>query len=117
MDNVDVFVDLKDGSRWSTTIITVAQAEVLMKRWVASREALSGCYFRCSGGLTVHDAGISNMTEILTGLAENGMTSVKRARSRFLLERVSSDDLTRYDHRPRCCDLGPCDDERPQASP
>ncbi|MFF9512214.1 hypothetical protein ACF1BU_36640 [Streptomyces sp. NPDC014724] len=30
VDNVDVFVDLKDGSRWSATMITLAQVEVIM---------------------------------------------------------------------------------------
>ncbi|MET7474644.1 hypothetical protein ABZT17_09835 [Streptomyces sp. NPDC005648] len=72
VDNVDVFVDLNDGSRWSATIITVAQAEVLMKRWAVSGEALSGRYFWRSDGLIVRDAGISNMTPVLTGLIENG---------------------------------------------
>lgn len=33
VDNVDVFVDLKDGSQWSPTIITLAQVEILMSRW------------------------------------------------------------------------------------
>ncbi|MFI9723894.1 hypothetical protein ACIHFE_30285 [Streptomyces sp. NPDC052396] len=72
VDNVDVFVDLKDGSRWSATIITLAQVEILMKRWAASGEALAGRYFRCSDGLIVRDAGIGNMTQVLTGLIENG---------------------------------------------
>ncbi|MGW1735940.1 hypothetical protein [Streptomyces sp. NPDC001937] len=72
VDNVDVFVDLKDGSRRSATIITLAQVEIPMKRWVASGEALAGRYFCCSNGLIVRDAGISNMTQVLTGLIENG---------------------------------------------
>ncbi|MGH4029323.1 hypothetical protein ACQB60_10355 [Actinomycetota bacterium Odt1-20B] len=72
VDNVDVFVDLKDGSRWSATIITLAQVETLMKRWAASGEALSGRYFWCWDGLIVRDAGISNMTQVLAGLIENG---------------------------------------------
>ncbi|MEV5239579.1 hypothetical protein AB0K89_10770 [Streptomyces cinnamoneus] len=71
-DNVDVFVDLKDGSRWSATIITLAQVEILMKRWAASGEALGGRYFWCSDGLIVRDAGISNMTQVLAGLIETG---------------------------------------------
>jgi hypothetical protein len=33
---VDVFVDLPDGSRWSATIITLAQVELAMKRWAAT---------------------------------------------------------------------------------
>ncbi|MGW0204837.1 hypothetical protein ACWDZ8_03130 [Streptomyces sp. NPDC003233] len=72
VDNVDVFVDLKDGSRWSATIITLAQVEILMKRWAASGEALVGRYFWCSDGLIVRDAGISNMTQVLAGLIQNG---------------------------------------------
>ncbi|MFJ8348466.1 hypothetical protein ACIQ9J_19235 [Streptomyces sp. NPDC094153] len=72
VDNVDVFVDLNDGSRWSATIITLAQVEILMKRWAASGEALGGRYFWCSDGLIVRDAGISNMTRVLAGLIETG---------------------------------------------
>ncbi|MBD0741481.1 hypothetical protein BG418_08265 [Streptomyces sp. CBMA152] len=72
VDNVDVFVNLKDGSRWSATVITIAQVEILMKRWAASGEALEGRYFWCSDGLIVRDAGIGNMTQVLTGLIENG---------------------------------------------
>ena len=72
IDNVDVFVDLKDGSRWSATIITLAQVEVIMARWASSGEALGGRYFWCSDGLIVRDAGVSNMIEVLVGLAENG---------------------------------------------
>ncbi|MGY5058529.1 hypothetical protein ACWDFR_31485 [Streptomyces sp. 900105755] len=72
VDNVDVFVDLKDGSRWSATIITLAQVEILMKRWAVSGEALAGRYFWCSDGLIVRDAGVSNMTQVLAGLIQNG---------------------------------------------
>ncbi|MER8088635.1 hypothetical protein ACFVZR_25570 [Streptomyces sp. NPDC058316] len=35
VDDVDVFVDLKDGSRSSVTVITLAQAEVIMARSVS----------------------------------------------------------------------------------
>ncbi|MGW5481786.1 hypothetical protein [Streptomyces sp. NPDC004008] len=72
VDNVDVFVDLKDGSRWSATIITLGQVEVIMARWADSGEALGGRYFWCSDGLIVRDLGISNMTQVLTGLMESG---------------------------------------------
>ncbi|WP_131743376.1 hypothetical protein [Actinomadura roseirufa] len=72
VDNVDVLVELKDGSRWSATIITLSQVEILMKRWAASGEALEGRYFWCSDGLIVRDAGVSNMTQVLIGLIENG---------------------------------------------
>jgi hypothetical protein len=72
VENVDVFVDLKDGSRWSATIVTLAQVEILMNRWTPSGEALGGRYFGCSDGLIVRDPGISNMTQVLTGLIEKG---------------------------------------------
>ncbi|MFF8478637.1 hypothetical protein [Streptomyces sp. NPDC015414] len=72
VDNVDVFVELKDGSRWSATILTLVQIEILMNRWTTSGEALGGRYFWCSDGLIVRNPGISNMTRILTGLRENG---------------------------------------------
>ncbi|MFG2525681.1 hypothetical protein [Streptomyces sp. NPDC048527] len=71
VDNVDVFVDLPDGSRWSATIITLAQVELAMKRWAATGEALRGPYFWVSDGLVVRDGGISNMTQVLVGLVEN----------------------------------------------
>ncbi|MFI8791403.1 hypothetical protein [Streptomyces sp. NPDC055105] len=71
VDNVDVFVDLPDGSRWSATIITLAQVDLVMKRWAATGEALGGRYFWISDGLIVRDAGISNMTQVLVGLVEN----------------------------------------------
>ncbi len=71
VDNIDVFVDLPDGSRWSATIITLAQVELVMKRWAASGEALEGRYFWASDGLIVRDAGISNMTQVLVGLLKH----------------------------------------------
>ncbi|MCX4706873.1 hypothetical protein OG252_00765 [Streptomyces sp. NBC_01352] len=71
VDNVDVVVDLNDGSRWSATIITLGQVEVVMARWAESGEALGGGYFRCSDGLIVRDPGISNMAQVLTGLIES----------------------------------------------
>ncbi|MFD9099010.1 hypothetical protein [Streptomyces collinus] len=71
VDNVDAFIDLTDGSRWSATIITLAQVELVMKRWAASGEALGGRYFWVSHGLIVRDAGITSMTQVLVGLVEN----------------------------------------------
>lgn len=53
VNNVDVFADLKDGSRWSATITTLGQVEAVMARWVESGEAQRGRYFWCSDGLIV----------------------------------------------------------------
>ncbi|MGW3313800.1 hypothetical protein ACWDG9_45385 [Streptomyces sp. NPDC001073] len=71
MNDVDVEVQLRDGSRWSATICTVSHVETLMKRWAASGEALERRYFWCSDGLVVRDAGISNIIQVLTSLVEN----------------------------------------------
>ncbi|MFJ5725250.1 hypothetical protein [Streptomyces sp. NPDC093149] len=68
--NVDVFVDLKDGSRWSATVFTVAEVERLMETWAGGDEALGGRYFWVSDGLIVRDPGIDNMTHVIAGLIE-----------------------------------------------
>lgn len=44
--NVDVEVRLAaDGSRWSPTMLTLAEVERLMKRWQRTGEELGGRYF------------------------------------------------------------------------
>ncbi|MFF8574067.1 hypothetical protein ACF07F_15615 [Streptomyces sp. NPDC015237] len=70
--NVDVFVTLKDGSRWTATVFTVAEVERLMKLWAGTDEALGGRYFWVSDGLIVKDPGIENLTAVIAGLIENG---------------------------------------------
>lgn len=100
MDNVEFFVDLKDGSRWSATIITLARVEILMKRWAASGEPLAGRYFWCSDGLIVRDAGISNMIQILAGLIQNGEFTQ-------ILQRLDG-CLARSSHSETISKGGPC---------
>ncbi|MER6218882.1 hypothetical protein [Streptomyces sp. NPDC001674] len=73
--NVDVFVTLTDGSRWTATVFTVAEVERLMKLWAGTDEALGGRYFWVSDGLIVRDPGIDNMTGVIAGLIENGELS------------------------------------------
>ncbi|GHB70067.1 hypothetical protein GCM10010377_70980 [Streptomyces viridiviolaceus] len=70
--NVDVFVALKDGSRWSETMFTVAEVERPMRLWTESDEPLEGRYFWVSDGLIVRDPGVDNMADVITGLIENG---------------------------------------------
>ncbi|MFG3223906.1 hypothetical protein ACGF07_03850 [Kitasatospora sp. NPDC048194] len=72
VESIDVFVDLNDGTRWSATVITLAQVKTVMERWAATGEALDGAYFSCSDGIIVRDAGIGNMTQVLVGLVETG---------------------------------------------
>ncbi|RPK33311.1 hypothetical protein [Streptomyces sp. ADI93-02] len=38
--SVNVFLILKDGSRWTATVYTVAEVERLMNLWVGTDEAL-----------------------------------------------------------------------------
>ncbi|MFE9139458.1 hypothetical protein [Streptomyces sp. NPDC007355] len=70
--NVDVFVTLKDGSRWTATVFTVVEVERLMKLWAGTDEAFGGRYFWVSDGLIVRDRGIDNMADVIAGLIENG---------------------------------------------
>ncbi|MFF4629672.1 hypothetical protein [Streptomyces griseorubiginosus] len=69
--NVDVFVDLDDGSRWSATVFTVTEVERLMATRAGSDEALGGRYFWVSDGLIVRDPGIDNKTHVIAGLIDN----------------------------------------------
>lgn len=68
--NVDVFVDLQDGSRWTATVFTVAEVERLMEVWAESGEALGGRYFWVSDGLIVRDPGVNSMSQVIAGLIE-----------------------------------------------
>ncbi|MFH8872385.1 hypothetical protein ACIBCC_11970 [Streptomyces griseus] len=69
--NVDVSVTLKDGSRWTATVFTVAEVERLMRLWEGTDEALGGRYFWVSDGLIVRDPGIDSMADVIAGLIEN----------------------------------------------
>ncbi|TBO61557.1 hypothetical protein EYS09_00745 [Streptomyces kasugaensis] len=70
--NVDAEVRLPDGSRWSTTIFTVAEIERLMTQWADTGEALNGRYFWCSDGLIVKEPGVLPMAKVIMGLLDNG---------------------------------------------
>ncbi|MFD5777682.1 hypothetical protein [Streptomyces fungicidicus] len=69
--NVDVFLTLEDGSRWTATVFTVAEVERLMKLWAGTDEALGGRYFWVSDGLIVRDPGIDSMSDVIAGLIES----------------------------------------------
>lgn len=70
--NIDVFVDLSDGSRWSATVFTLTEVERLLNLWATTGEALGGRYFWCSDGLIVREPGVSAMVAVLAGLLESG---------------------------------------------
>jgi hypothetical protein len=68
--NVDVFVGLQDGSRWTATLFTVAEVGRLMDGWAKSGEALGGRFFWVSDGLIVRDSGVESMSQVIAGLIE-----------------------------------------------
>ncbi|GID29420.1 hypothetical protein Abr02nite_44030 [Paractinoplanes brasiliensis] len=70
--NVDVFVDLPDGSTWSLTIFTVAEVERLLAVWRESGEAAHGSYFWASDQLIVPEPGVRAMTTAIRELVRSG---------------------------------------------
>jgi len=68
VENVDVFVQFADGSKWTATVFTLAEVHRLMDRWAASGEALGGTYFWCWDGLIVRESGVAAMVGVLAGL-------------------------------------------------
>ncbi|TWD81836.1 hypothetical protein FB561_2960 [Kribbella amoyensis] len=70
--NLDLFLTLADGSRWSATVLTLADLEAIWKRWEVSGECLSGRYFHCPDLLLVREAGIDSICEVLEDILANG---------------------------------------------
>lgn len=70
--NVDAEVHLADGSRWSSTIFTLAEVDRLMRSWEASGEAVSGQCFFCADGLIVRNPGIGSTVRVIAGLVASG---------------------------------------------
>ena len=66
--NVDAEVHLADGSRWSSTISTLAEVDRLMRSW----EAIPGQCFFCAAGLIVRNPGIGSMVRVIAGLVASG---------------------------------------------
>lgn len=69
---MDVQVIADDGSRWSATIMTLAEIEHAMRRWEKSGECLDGRYFFCSDLLVVRDRGISRIAKMLEDMIVSG---------------------------------------------
>jgi hypothetical protein len=70
--NVDMWVILADGCRWSGTIFTLDEVRELMDRWATTGEELGGSFFSCWDGLIVRDAGISAMVRVVDHLVQTG---------------------------------------------
>ncbi|GAA2535402.1 hypothetical protein [Winogradskya humida] len=74
--NIDVIVDLTDGSSWSLTIITVDEVRRLLERWRKTGETAHGAYFWASDQLIVPAPGISAMTSAIRELVRSGDIAV-----------------------------------------
>ena len=72
VENVDIEVILTDGSRWSATLMTLAEIARIMMRWKATGENLSGTYFQCQDLIIVEQAGVTAAIDLLNGLVDSG---------------------------------------------
>ncbi|MFG3712418.1 hypothetical protein ACIBTZ_21010 [Micromonospora sp. NPDC049460] len=70
--NVDVFVDLPDGSSWVLTIFTVDEVRRLLEEWKKTGEAANGSYFWAVDQLIVPEPGVSAMTTAIRELVRSG---------------------------------------------
>lgn len=70
--NVDVFVDLPDGSPWAMTIFTVDEVSRLLARGNETGEVANGSYFWAIGQLILPEPGVSAMTRAIRELVRSG---------------------------------------------
>ena len=70
--NVDVFVDLPDGSSWSLTIFSVDEVRRLLTVWRETGEVAGGSYFWAADQLIVPQPGIEPITATIRELVRSG---------------------------------------------
>jgi hypothetical protein len=70
--NVDVFVDLPDGSVWALTIFTIDEVGRLLASWKETGEAANGSYFGVVDQLIVPEPGVAAMTAAIRELVRSG---------------------------------------------
>jgi hypothetical protein len=70
--NVDVFVDLPDGSCWALTIFTVDEVRRLLAAWRETGEVPNGSYFWAVDRVIVPEPGVSAMTVAIRELVRSG---------------------------------------------
>ncbi|BCJ69551.1 hypothetical protein [Polymorphospora rubra] len=80
--NVDVFVDLSDGSSWALTIFTVDEVRRLLAKWKETGEVANGSYFRAVDQLIVPEPGVAAMTAAIRELVRSGEVASVCVRSR-----------------------------------
>ncbi len=70
--NVDVIVDLPDGSSWALTIFTVDEVRRLLTTWKDTGEAGGGSYFWAVDQLIVPQPGVPGMIRAIRELVRTG---------------------------------------------
>lgn len=63
--NLDLILTLRDGSRWSATILTLAEVDAIWRRWEVTGECFGGRYLNCPDLLLVRNAGIDSICDVL----------------------------------------------------
>ena len=72
VENVDAYVRLVDGSRWSATVISLPEIARIMERWRATGEYLGGRYFTCPDLVIVREGGIANIIDAFKEIMRTG---------------------------------------------
>lgn len=70
--NLDLVLTLEDGSRWSATVLTLAEVSSIWKRWEKTGECYGGRYFNCPDLLLVRESGIDSICEVLEDILATG---------------------------------------------
>lgn len=72
VSNVDVIVDLPDGSRWTLTLFSVDEVRRLLARWKQNGEVANGSYFWAVDHVIVAEPGLPAMTAAIRELVRSG---------------------------------------------
>lgn len=67
-DNVDVFIELEDGSRYTATLFTIENLKTLMDNYKSSGECLHGSFFWASNMLIVDNLSIHTINSVINEL-------------------------------------------------
>lgn len=77
VENVDVQVTMKDGTRWSATFMSMREIQRVMDRWSVSGECAGDSYFQCPDLVIIRDPGVPAMVRVLEdALAEGDPRSI-----------------------------------------
>src|ERR1051326_206597 len=71
VSDVDVMVDLPDGTCWALTIFTIDEVRRLLDRWAETGEVAHGSYFWAVDQLIVPEPGVPAMTTAIRELVRS----------------------------------------------